>query len=87
MNHGLMSKVIEKQRGIIAAITAILGVLVGFGIIRAQDQTAILSAAGIVFAWLGGSSYVSGKHVEAAALIASKAPAPTAMNPTATAKG
>jgi hypothetical protein len=77
-----MAQAIANQRGIVTAITAILGVLVGFGVIKASDQTAILGVVGIVFSWLAGSAYVQGKHVEAAALLASKAPTPSAMTPT-----
>ncbi len=65
--HKLMAKTLANQRGIIAAVTAILGVLVGFGVLRPASESAILGVVGIVFAWLGGSAYVEGKHVEALA--------------------
>ena len=80
--HTFAAKALANQRGIIAALTSILGVLVGFNVLQVSNEQAILGVVGIVFAWLGGSAYVQGKHVEAAALLASKAPTPSAMTPT-----
>lgn len=65
--HKLEAQAIKNQRALIALVTAILGVLVGFGVIQPANQTAILSVVGVVFAWLGGSAYVEGKHIQALA--------------------
>lgn len=78
MMHELIAKVIEKQRQVTTAVTGILGALVALGVIQVKSETAILSVAGIIFAFLGGSAYVQGKHVEAAALAAKSG---SAMNP------
>lgn len=83
--HKMMVLALRNQRGIIAAITAILGVLVGFGVLRPQSQSAILGVVGIIFAWLGGSAYVEGKHVEA--LAQTQASGNTAMTAAPPAKG
>lgn len=67
MSHAVLANILEHQRQIVTAIGAILGALVATGVIQVRDQTAILSVAGILFAFLGGSAYVQGKHVESAA--------------------
>jgi hypothetical protein len=65
--HKLMAKALANQRAIITALSAVLGLLVAFGVLRPASEQAILAVAGIIFAWLGGSAYVEGKHVEALA--------------------
>lgn len=66
MAHSILSKVVGARRALITLITAILGVLVAFGVpLNAHQENIILGVIGLIFSYLAGDAYVQGKHIEA----------------------
>lgn len=77
MAHAILAKVVGARRAVITLITAILGLLVAFGVpMTAKQEDVVLSVIGLIFSYLAGDAYVQGKHVQASAVVeASKAAA------------
>jgi hypothetical protein len=72
-HHLTLAGLLRKRTAIVTFISALLGLLVAFGVpITAQQQQIILGLIGLIFAWIGGTSYVAAQHVKAAAALAAE---------------
>ncbi|NMP22191.1 hypothetical protein [Sulfobacillus harzensis] len=70
MDHSILAKVVGARRAVITLITAILGLLVAFGVpMTAKQEDVVLSVIGLIFSYLAGDAYVQGKHVQASAVV------------------
>lgn len=68
MAHSTLSRIVGARRAIITLVTAILGVIVAFGVpMTANQQHVILGVIGLIFSFIAGDAYVQGKHVQAVA--------------------
>lgn len=71
MPHATLARIVGARRAIVALVTAVLGVIVAFGVpVSSGQQHIILGVIGLIFSWIGGDAYIQGKHVQASAATA-----------------
>lgn len=75
MPASLLNRILHNRRAVVTFLTALLGLLVAFGVpITPAQQHILLALIGLIFSFITGDAYVQGKAVEAAARQASDQP-------------